>query len=64
MLNELGFRSDFIERQLAHSERSKVRAAYNKATYLPERRQMMQSWADHVDAIIAGAKVVPMKARA
>jgi integrase len=64
MLSELGFRPDFIERQLAHSERNKIRAAYNKATYLPERKQMMQSWADHVDAIIAGAKVVPFKARA
>jgi integrase len=64
MLNELGWRADVIERQLAHKERSKIRAAYNKATYLSERRQMMQAWADHLDAIVAGAKVVPIKGRA
>jgi len=49
-LNELGFRPDVIERQLAHVERNKVRAAYNHAQYMPERRQMMQSWADHVES--------------
>lgn len=46
MLNELGFRSDVIERQLAHSERNKTRASYNQAEYLEERRAMMQQWAD------------------
>ncbi|WP_454734278.1 tyrosine-type recombinase/integrase [Cupriavidus pauculus] len=50
-LNELGFRPDVIERQLAHVERNKVRAAYNHAQYLPERRQMMQAWADHIDTL-------------
>lgn len=50
-LNELGYRPDVIERQLAHAERNKVRAAYNHAQYLPERRKMMQAWADHVDAL-------------
>ena len=45
-LNEHGFPPDVIERQLAHSERDKVRAAYNHAQYLPERRKMMQWWAD------------------
>lgn len=50
-LNELGFRSDVIERQLAHVERNKVRAAYNHAQYLPGRRQMMQAWADQVDVL-------------
>jgi integrase len=64
MLNELGWRPDVIEKQLAHKERSKIRAAYNKASYLPERRQMMQTWAYHVDAMIGGAKVVPIKSRA
>jgi integrase len=45
--NEGGrFRSDVIERQLAHTERNNVRAAYNHAEYLPERRQLMQAWAD------------------
>jgi integrase len=64
MLNEQGWRLDVIERQLAHRERNRIRAAYNKATFLPERKKMMQAWSDHVDATIAGAKVVPIKARA
>lgn len=51
ILNEHGFRPDVIERQLAHSERNKVRAAYNHAQYLPERRQMMQWWADYLDQL-------------
>jgi len=54
-LNELGYRPDVIERQLAHVERNKVRAAYNHAQYLPERRQMMAAWADHVDTLRAQA---------
>jgi len=49
ILNEHGFRADVIERQLAHSERDTVRAAYNHAQYLPERRKMMQWWADFLD---------------
>jgi integrase len=54
ILNESGFRSDVIERQLSHSERNKVRASYNHAQYLPERRKMMQWWADYLDAIVDG----------
>jgi len=49
VLNEHGFPPDVIERQLAHSERNQVRAAYNHAQYLPERRKMMQWWADYLD---------------
>jgi integrase len=49
VLNEHGFPPDVIERQLAHGERDKVRAAYNHAQYLPERRKMMQWWADYLD---------------
>lgn len=49
VLNEHGYRADVIERQLAHNERNAVRAAYNHAQYLPERREMMQWWADYVD---------------
>jgi integrase len=49
ILNEHGFRADAIERQLAHTERDSVRAAYNHAQYLPERRKMMQWWADYLD---------------
>lgn len=48
LLNEMGWNRDAIERQLAHSERDGVRAAYNYAEYLPERRKMMQSWADYL----------------
>lgn len=51
MLNESGFRSDVIERQLAHQERNQVRASYNHAQYMDERRIMMQVWADMVEDI-------------
>lgn len=49
LLHEAGFSSDWIEKQLAHEQRG-VRAVYNKAQYLEQRRQMMQTWADMVDA--------------
>jgi integrase len=55
LLNELGFDPDVVERQLAHQERSKVRAAYHRAEYLAERREMMQRWADYVDDLAAQA---------
>ncbi|AYH11944.1 integrase [Pectobacterium parmentieri] len=51
ILNEMGYRPDVIERQLAHTERNKVRASYNRAEYLDERRKMMQVWADSVGII-------------
>ena len=51
ILNEHGFRPDVIERQLAHAERNKVRASYNHAQYLPERRTMMQWWADYLSKL-------------
>jgi hypothetical protein len=44
-----------IELQLAHTERNKVRAAYNKAQRLPERRKMMQTWADYLVRLKEGA---------
>jgi hypothetical protein len=44
-----GSMPDVIERQLAHCEHNKVRAAYNHAQYLPDRRKMMQWWADYLD---------------
>jgi integrase len=56
ILNEHGFRADVIERQLAHTERNSVRAAYNHAQYLPERRDMMQWWADYLDKIDSASK--------
>lgn len=60
-LNEMHFNRDHIERQLAHSEANDVRAAYNHAEYLPERTKMMQSWADYLDGLKAGAQVIPFK---
>jgi integrase len=53
LLNEHGFPPDVIELQLAHAERNKVRAAYNKAQRLGERRKMMQWWSDYLDALRA-----------
>jgi integrase len=57
-LNEQGWHPDLIELQLAHAERNKVRAAYNRAERLAERRKMMQAWADYLDGLKAGGKVV------
>ncbi|GHV51231.1 integrase [Synergistales bacterium] len=51
LLNEHGFKPDVIERQLAHIEGNSVRAAYNYAEYMPERREMMQWWADYLDGL-------------
>jgi len=58
LLNEQGWNRDAIERQLAHAERDEIRAAYNYAEHLPERRRMMQAWADHLQKLHAGADVV------
>lgn len=51
MLNEFGYKSEVIERQLAHADRNKVRASYNQAQYLDERKKMMQEWADYLDKL-------------
>jgi integrase len=53
LLNEQGFPPDVIELQLAHAERNKVRAAYNRAQRLTERRSMMQAWSDYLDGLKA-----------
>jgi integrase len=63
-LNEMGWAPDVIERQLAHAERNKVRAAYNRAQYVDERTRMMQAWAEYLDGLRAGADVVPIKRKA
>ncbi|MBF0131159.1 MAG: integrase arm-type DNA-binding domain-containing protein [Magnetococcales bacterium] len=63
ILNEQGWHRDAIERQLAHGERDAVRAAYNHAEHMPERKKMMQAWADYLDQL-AGRNVVPIKAKA
>lgn len=62
ILNEMGYRPDVIERQLAHKERNKVRASYNQAEYLAERKTMMQAWADLIDQMAKDEnKVTPIK---
>jgi len=60
LLNEQAWSSDVIERQLAHAPRNKVRATYNRAEHMPERRKMMQKWADYLDSLKAGGKVIPI----
>ena len=52
LLNEAGWRPDVIERQLAHVPGNSVRAAYNRAEYLNERKEMMQSWADFLFSLL------------
>ncbi|MEQ1485910.1 integrase arm-type DNA-binding domain-containing protein [Methyloglobulus sp.] len=61
LLHEQGFHSDMIERQLAHAEQNKVKAAYNRAQHLPERVKMMQTWADYLDGLKNGAAVIPFR---
>ncbi len=61
LLNELGWNPDAIERQLAHKEANKIRAAYNRAEYLEERKQMMQAWADYLDQLREGGQVLPFQ---
>jgi len=59
-LAEMGYRREVIDAQLSHRERSEVLGAYtHQAKYLAERRQMMQAWADYLDAIKSGATVIP-----
>jgi hypothetical protein len=63
VLNETGhFKPDVIERQLAHCERNEIRGAYNRAEYLPERKRMMQYWADYLET--QRGKVLPMRGSA
>ena len=58
----LGFRPDYIEHQLAHAVRDPNGRAYNRTAHLPERRKMMQAWADYLDSLrTAPGKVVPIK---
>lgn len=64
LLHEQGFPSHLIEKQLSHSDRNRIRAVYNYAEYLPERRNMMQSWADYLDQLAEGKerKIIPIRA--
>jgi len=61
LLNEQGWSPDAIERQLCHMPRDQVRAAYNRAQYLDERRRMMQAWGDYLDGLRNGAQVIAFK---
>jgi integrase len=56
----LGVRPDYIEHQLAHAVRDPNGRAYNRTAHLSERRKMMQQWADYLDKLKAGAKVIPI----
>ena len=58
-LNEHGFNSDVIERQLTHKEKNAVRAAYNRARYMDERVKMMQWWADYLEKLKKGVEDQP-----
>ena len=60
----LGVRPDYIEHQLAHAVRDPNGRAYNRTAHLPERRLMMQQWADYLDKLRAGADVIPFTRRA
>jgi len=51
-LYEMGYKEDVVERTLSHSEKNKVKAAYNHAQYLKERAEMMQTWSDYLDKLI------------
>ena len=61
ILHEVGYQHAHIEVQLSHLERDKVSGAYNHAEYIPQRAKMMQEWADYLDGIQGGAKVINIK---
>jgi integrase len=61
---ELGIRPDFIEHQLAHAVRDANGRAYNRTSHLPARKAMMQTWADYLDKLKAGADVIPLRGNA
>jgi integrase len=58
----LGFRPELIEHQLAHAVRDPLGRAYNRTTHLPERKKMMQAWADYLDKLKTGAEIIPFRA--
>lgn len=60
----LGVRPDYIEHQLAHAVRDPNGRAYNRTAHLPERRKMMQQWADYLDKLKTGADVIPLRTTA
>lgn len=56
----LGFRPDYIEHQLAHAVKDPNGRAYNRTAHLPERKKMMQQWADYLDKLKTGADIIPL----
>ena len=60
VLEEKGYRREVLDRQLAHKERNKIQAAYFRAEFIKERKELLQVWADHIDSIRTG-KVIPLK---
>jgi len=64
LLRELGWEDELIERQLGHDVGSDVKRAYDKSKRLPDRRRMMQAWADYLDGLRAGGKALPIRTRA
>jgi hypothetical protein len=61
ILNETDFRPDVIERQLAHVEQNKVRAAYHRSEYLDERRRMMNWWGAYIESMAKDQKLVLLR---
>jgi integrase len=65
MLDEqLGYPAHLIEHQLAHAVKDANGRAYNRTSHLPERRAMMQCWADYLDKLSVGATVLTLRAAA
>ncbi len=64
LLNQMNYNPDAIERQLAHKDKDRVRAVYNRAEYVEERREMLQYWADYLDNLRTGADIIPFKKKA
>jgi integrase len=61
LLNQHDWNRDWLERQLAHGEGNSVRVVYNFSEHLPQRRKMIEGWADFLDRLAANANVVPMR---
>jgi integrase len=65
ILDNMGYKQEWLERQLAHEEPNKIKAAYKREAwrmYLPERTAMMQAWADYLDKLKRGAEVITLRA--
>ena len=59
----LGFRVEWIEQQLAHRVKDPNGRAYNRTAFLKGRKKMMQAWADYLDGLKNGARILPFRAR-